>query len=324
MPVERRGTHWWLHVDGVDVRLSNLDKIFWPQEKITKGDVVAYYYNVARWLLPHVDGRPLAMKRMPEGVEGPSFFEDAAPAWTPDWVTRCDIESEDGDVDRLVVADSTATLAFLANSGCIDLHPFHSACERYDSPDYLVFDLDPSPPATFDDSAAVAKHVHVALKQLDIDSFAKTSGATGMQIFARVDPNHSYEETRALARAIARLIVKVDPERATAEWSVDARAGKVFIDANMNRRAASLASVYSVRPVPGARVSAPVTLEELEDGVDPAAFTIETIFERLAARGDLFGSLLTRANDLSPALDALGVRSHAPEPNARVRRLIRP
>ncbi|MBI2238171.1 MAG: hypothetical protein HYU54_06565, partial [Actinobacteria bacterium] len=148
LPAERDGEAWWATVDGRDLRLSNLEKVFWPKEGYTKGDLVAYYYNAAPLILPHLAGRPLTMKRMPDGIEGGFFYEKTAPNHTPDWIPRCPVESEDAREGAIgyLMAEDTAGLLFVANLGCVEFHPLHSRCETVDSPDYLFFDLDPFPP----------------------------------------------------------------------------------------------------------------------------------------------------------------------------------
>lgn len=322
LPAERSGDKWLLESDGHAVALSNLEKVFWPEEGITKGDLLAYYYNVAPVLVPHVDDRPLALKRMPNGVTGRSFFQRNAPSYTPPWITLCAIEPADSEIDETIVVHRRADLLFVTNLGCIEMHPLHSRCERYDRPDYLVVDLDPMAPAGFDEAAVIAQQVKVVLDHVGLTGFPKTSGATGVQVYVPVAEKHSYDETRALAEAVGLAIVRAAPELATMEWSVPKRKGKVFIDHKMNRRAASLASPYSVRPQPRATVSAPVSWEELLPGrLTPDAFTIETIFDRLADVGDLFRPVLTEPQDLDKALRALGVRASRDDiSEGRVRR----
>lgn len=311
LPAERRGDVWWVETAGRELRLSNLDKVFWPDEGYTKGDVIAYYYNVADLILPHLLERPLTMKRMPDGLAGGFFYEKSAPSHTPDWIPRCRVESEDardGVIDYLMVED-LAGLLFVANLGCIEFHPLHSRCRSVDSPDYLFFDLDPFEPITFDDVLAVALHVKAALDALGLEGFPKTSGATGMQIFVPVEPGYSYRQVRDLVGAIGAAILKADRERVTMSWQVSRRAGKVFIDHNMNRSGANIASVYSLRPEPGAPVSTPLTWDEVERGVRPRDFTIETVWRRFRRLGDLFEGVRTRPQDLTRALEALGLPS---------------
>ena len=322
LPAVRTGDKWILQANARDVPLSNLEKVFWPDEGITKGDLLAYYFNIAPTILPYLDDRPLALRRMPNGVTGRSFFQRNAPTYTPDWITLCAIEPADSEVDETIVIHRLADLMFVVNLGCIELHPLHSRCERYDRPDYMVIDLDPMEPASFDDAAVIAQQVKVVLDHVGLRGYAKTSGATGVQVFVPVDEKHSYDETRALAEAIGLAIVHAAPDLATMEWSVPKRRGKVFIDHKMNRRAASFASVYSVRPQPDATISTPITWDELLPAkLRPRAFTIETIFDRLTDVGDLFRPVLGEPQDLDDAMRALGVRApRADISEGRIRR----
>ncbi len=308
--------------DGIDVPVTNLDKVFWPDEQITKGDLLTYYFNVADVILPYLRDRPLTLKRFPNGVKAKSFFQKQAPHWTPPWVELCAIEPEDTEIDETVMVNKLADLLFVVNLGCIEMHPLHSRCERYDLPDYLVVDLDPMPPASFADAAAVAHHVKAALDVLELDAYPKTSGATGLQIYVPVEEKHSYAETRAVAEKIGLAIVKADPDHATMEWDIARRSGKVFIDHKMNRRAASLSSAYSVRPEPGATVSTPLEWDELFD-VRPSDFTMETIFERLED-GDPFEPVLTNRQSLDHAIGKLGVKASREDiSEGRVRKRVR-
>jgi bifunctional non-homologous end joining protein LigD len=310
LPAEKRGEHWYAATEEREVRLSNLDKVFWPDEGYTKGDLLNYYFNVAPTMLPYLRDRPLTMKRMPDGIRGNEFYEKNAPSHTPDWIGRCTIPSGDsasGEINY-VMANDTASVLFIANLGCIEFHPLHSRCERPDLPDYLFFDLDPFEPATFADVLAVAHHVHAALETLGLKSYPKTSGATGMQIYVPILPGPTYEHVRNFVGAIGRAIRDVDPERATMERQIPKRAGKVYIDHNMNRMGANIAAVYSIRPEPGAPVSTPLTWDEVAEGkVRPHDFTIATVHQRLDRAGDLLRGLLDAPVDLRPALEQLGL-----------------
>ena len=321
LPVTEEDGRTVVTTDGIDVPVSNLGKVYWPDEGITKGDLLAYYWNVADVIVPHLHDRPLTLKRLPDGVTGPRFFQRNAPGWTPDWIPLCALEPADSKVDETVVVHNRAHLLFVANLGAIEMHPLHSRCVRYDQPDYLVLDLDPMEPAAFDEALVVAHQLKVVLDHLGLRGYPKTSGATGVQVYVPVEEKHSYEETRNLAEKMGTLIVRTSPDLATMEWSVEKRAGKVFIDHKMNRRAASLASPYSVRPLPRAPVSAPITWDEVaERRVSPTDFTMETIFDRLARVGDLFGPVVTQPQDLDGALRTLGVRaSRADISEGRVR-----
>ena len=310
LPAERRGDAWWVEAAGRELRLSNLDKVFWPEEGYTKGDLLAYYFNVADLLLPYLRERPLTMKRMPDGIAGPFFYEKSAPSHTPDWMPRCRIPSEEakgGVIDYLMVED-LAHLLFVVNLGCVEIHPLHSRCGSHESPDYLFFDLDPFEPIAFEDVLVVARHVRVALEGLGLTGYPKTSGATGVQVFVPLAPGFSYEEARELVGRVGRMIARADPERVTMAWEVRRRAGKVFIDHTMNREGANIAAVYSLRPEPGAPVSTPLTWEEVEaGGFTPRDFRIDNIFDRLERMGDLFRGVLEAPQDISAALEALGI-----------------
>ncbi len=324
LPVTKKGEHWWFeHGDRV-VRLSNLDKIFWPDLGYTKGDLLAYYYNVADLILPHLQGRPLTMKRMPDGVTGHEFYEKNAPSHTPDWVPRCTVpsgESESGKIDFLMV-DDVAALLYVVNLGCIEFHPLHSRCNRIDLPDYLFFDLDPHPPIDFSDTIAVAHHVVSALDAMELPWYAKTSGRNGMQMYVPLMLGPTYEQIRAFVAAIGRAIRDADPERVTMEHQKPKRSGKVFIDHNMNRMGANIAGVYSLRPRPEATASTPLTRDEIAAGeVRPEHFTMATVHERFSKTGDLFAGMLDGGIDLRPTLQALGLEApeeveEAPNPQA--------
>ncbi len=317
LPVTKRGEHWYAELADREVRLSNLDKTYWPDEGYTKGDLLNYYFNIAPTMLTYLRDRPLTMKRMPDGITGNEFYEKNAPSHTPDWISRCPVPSEDakdGLINYLMANDEAAML-FVANLGCIEFHPLHSRCARPDLPDYLFFDLDPfDPPNGFADVLAVAHHVRAALDMLGLPSYPKTSGATGMQIYVPIEHGPTYEHIREFVRTIGRAIRSVDPDRATLEPKIVNRTGKVYIDHNMNRMGANIAAVYSVRPEPGAPVSTPLTWDEVAEGeVRPQDFTIATIYDRLEKVGDLFEHMLDRPVDLRPAMEKLGVSYDEPK-----------
>jgi bifunctional non-homologous end joining protein LigD len=308
LPVERQGPdHWIFETGGRSVRLSNLGKVYWPRSGYTKGDLLAYYYNVHELILPHLAGRPLTMKRMPDGVEGHEFYEKNAPSHTPEWVPRCLVETT-GSRNDFLMADDVAALMYVVNLGCIEFHPLHSRCERIDLPDYLFFDLDPNPPIEFSDVLAVAHHVTAALDALSLPCYAKTSGRHGMQIYVPILHGPTYEDVRNFVAAVGRAIRDADPDRVTMDYDKSKRTGKVFIDHNMNRFGANIAAVYSLRPRAEATVSTPLTTEEIAGGsVTPEDFTMTSVHERFARTGDLFEGLQTQPIDLRPAMEALGL-----------------
>ncbi|MGH2663348.1 MAG: non-homologous end-joining DNA ligase [Actinomycetota bacterium] len=309
LPATRDGEHWWMEVDGRRLRLSNLNKVFWPDEGYTKGDLLAYYHSAADLILTYLSGRPLTMKRMPDGITGPFFYEKNAPSHTPDWMLRCPVRDlETGKTIDYLMVEDVAGLLYVVNLGCIEFHPLHSRCEEIDRPDYLFFDLDPFEPATFDDVLAVARHVKTALDHLGLPSYPKTSGATGMQIYVGLDPRPTYDEVRAFVGAVGQAIRGADPDRVTMEWDIGKRAGKIFIDHNMNRMGANISAAYSVRPEPGATVSTPLTWDEVEEGeIRPQDFSIVTIHERIGEVGDLFRGVLEEPVDAREAFSSMGI-----------------
>jgi bifunctional non-homologous end joining protein LigD len=323
LEVDRRGDAWWAVADGHELRLSNLDKLYWHEERYTKGDLLNYYFNVSDLLLPYLRERPLTMKRMPDGADGPFFYEKTAPAHTPEWIARCNVESDDaktGVIGYLLVND-LATLLYVANLGCIEMHPLHARCFSVGSPDYLFFDLDPME-APFDDVLAVAMHCKAALDALGLESFPKTSGATGVQIYVPIEPGYSHDQARDFVGAVGRMIGRADPEHVTMAWRIADRTGKVFIDHNMNREGANISAVYSLRPERLATVSTPLTWDELAAGVTPQDFRIDNVFERFDDVGDLFSPVIRQPQDLEPALEALGMSTAkgAPPPSPPKRR----
>ena len=311
LEVRKDGDAWWAEVGGRELRLSNLNKVFWPEEGYTKGDLIAYYWNVADLILPHLADRPLTLKRMPDGIGGEFFYEKSAPSHVPDWIGRCPVPSEDARnkvIDYMTITDA-AGLLFIANLGCIEFHPLHSRCEDVGHPDYLFFDLDPFEPYTYEDVLTVARHIKVLLDRLGLSAHPKTSGATGMQIYVPLERGaFTYEQARAFVGACGRLIRDADPDRVTMAWRVADRAGKVFIDHNMNRSGANIAAAYSLRPEPGAPVSTPLTWDEVQvGGFEPRDFLIGDVWDRLARVGDLFAGVRTETNDLAAAIEAMGI-----------------
>lgn len=306
LPVAKKGEHWYARAGDRELRLSNLDKVYWPDDGYTKGDLLTYYYNVSPVMLPHVIDRPLTLKRMPDGLAGGFFYEKNAPSHTPEWMPRLRVEADGKQITYLTVRD-VAHMLYIANLGCIEFHPLHAKGLDQQHPTYAFFDLDPFEPATFEDVAHVAQLIKVVLDRLELPAYPKTSGATGMQIMVPLDRGHTYDQARAFVGGVAQLVRAADPDSVTLEWEVGKRAGKVFIDVNMNRAGANIAAAYSVRPEPGATVSAPVTWEELPE-VAPSDFTMATMHARIAEVGDLFAPVAEGPGcSLTGALGRLGV-----------------
>jgi bifunctional non-homologous end joining protein LigD len=310
LPARRAGDAWRIVADGRELRLSNLDKLYWPDEGITKGDLLAYYHNVAPLVLPHLRDRPLTMLRMPDGTAGEAFYEKRVPSHAPDWLPTARVPGEDRKPIDMVMAQDRASLLYVINLGCIELHPLHSRSGTLDYPEFALFDLDPFEPYTFADVRAVARLVKVVLDGLGLRGYPKTSGATGMQVHVPLEPVHPYADVRAFVEQVGRLLVRAYPEKVTMAWPVAERAGKVFVDHQMNRRGANIASVYSVRPRPGAPVSTPLDWEELDSDLEPGDFRIDNVWERFS-QGDRFAPVLTDRQTLDAAMEALGIRPAA-------------
>jgi bifunctional non-homologous end joining protein LigD len=320
LPATRAGDAWRLQVEGRELRLSNLDKVYWPDDGITKGDLLAYYWNVADLILPHLHDRPLTMKRMPDGLAGEPFYEKQVPAHAPDWLPTAAVPTEeDSRVVEFVLVQDRASLLYVVNLGCIEMHPLHSRAGSLDRPDYAFFDLDPFEPYTYGDVRTVAKLVKVVLDGLGLRGYAKTSGATGMQVFVPLDGTHTHSDAREFVERVGRLVVRAYPEKATMAWPVADRAGKIFIDHQMNRAGANIASAYSLRPLPGAPVSTPLDWDELDDDIEPNDFRIDNVWDRFAG-GDRFRSVLDDKQSLTQAMEALGLTPGTPEePRGRSR-----
>nr|MBA2528913.1 DNA polymerase domain-containing protein [Euzebyales bacterium] len=299
LPVRREGKVWCVDVDGLAVKVSNLDKPYWRQEGYTKADLLAYWYNAAHWALPYLRDRPLTLKRMPDGADGQFFYAKQAPGHTPAWVATAPVVSrETGKTIDYLLARDRATLVWLANLGCIELHPWHSRTDDIGRPDYAFFDLDPMGGAPFAMVRDVALLVRTALQRLGLRGYPRTSGATGMQVFVPLERVHSAAQVREWVGRVCRVINRADPTRTTMEWTVERRPASVFLDHNMNTEGRNIAATYSPRPERGATVAAPLRWAEVEAGAEPRDFTIATLWDRLDHAGDLFAPVLDGGQDL--------------------------
>jgi bifunctional non-homologous end joining protein LigD len=292
------------------LRLSNLDKLFWPEEGIAKGDLLRYYREVAPVLVPHLKDRPFTMKRYPDGWKGKFFFQKDAPSHMPDWVKRVPIVVTTRDSPRerrkiqAPVVDDELGLLWMINMGCIDCNTWYSRIDKPERPDWVLFDLDPSPDVGFVETVQVALLVKQALDALGLVSFPKTSGSEGIHVLVPIDRRSTYADTRRFAEIVAGAIARAHPGLATTEWAKAKRRG-VLIDANQNGEGKTIASAYSVRPKAGAPVSTPLRWEEVDESLDPGAFTMDAVLERVNADGDLFEGVLTTKQSLAQALKAL-------------------
>jgi bifunctional non-homologous end joining protein LigD len=272
-----------------DVRLTNLKKLFWKNLGIRKRDLLQYYADMSQWLLPHLHDRAMVMKRYPNGAEGDFFYMKRAPDPRPDWIEICNIPHGSAGVVNFPIVQDLPSLLWLINLGCIDLNPWYARCDDTDRPDFLHFDLDPGPGADFDKVREVALRVRDILDKLKMPTYPKTTGSKGIHVYIPIVRGPSQKEVWTLAKAIAIELESRHPEIITAEYrKVKRPHGRVLVDYNQNAWGRTLASIYSLRPTPFAGASAPVTWDEVEDGIRIDDFRFDNIRQRVAKIGDLW------------------------------------
>src|SRR3954452_5002760 len=283
------------------VQISNPDKLFFPEVGLTKGDLVAYYRDVAPCALHHIRRRPFHMKRYPHGVDGDFFHQKRVPPH-PDFVGEQFVQFPSGHSTIFAVIDNAAALAWVINLGCIELHTWHSRVEQIEQPDYMLIDLAPTSNGQWEHVLAIALVVKEVLDELDLPSYPKTSGSTGLHILTPIKPELPFSEVRRFAKAVAEEVERRigDQRIATTTWKVADREG-VFVDFGQNARDRTIASAYSIRPTPDARASAPLRWDEVPD-VEPGDFTLETMRDRVASAGDLTADMWSRKASLMPRL----------------------
>jgi bifunctional non-homologous end joining protein LigD len=297
------------------LKLSNLDKPFWPDEGITKGDLLEYYRAVAPAVGPHLKDRPFTMKRYPDGAYGKFFFQKDAPKHMPEWIKTVEImvssrekPRERRQIRAPLVNDELALL-WMVNMGCIDLNTWYSRVDKPGRPDWVLFDLDPSDDVGFKETVQVALLVKQALEAVELESVVKTSGSDGIHVLVPIARRHTYEETREFSEIIASALARTHHGLVTTEWSKRKRRG-VLIDSNQNGEGKTIASVYSARPREGAPVSTPLRWDEVNEKLDPRQFTMDVVLGRVEKHGDLFEPVLQGKQSLTAALKA--VRRSAP------------
>jgi bifunctional non-homologous end joining protein LigD len=290
-----------------DVRISNPDKVFFPERGLSKEDLVRYYLDLADCVLPHLRRRPFHMKRYPHGVDGEFFHQKRVPPH-PDYVDEQFVSFPSGHTTVFAVVDNAAALSWVINLGCIELHTWHSRVEDIEKPDYLLIDLDPTFDGQWPYVRDIALVVREVMDELGLASYPKTSGSTGLHVLAPIKPDLAFPEVRRFAKALAEDVERRvgDQEVATTTWRVADRRG-VFVDFGQNARDRTIACAYSVRPTPDARVSAPLLWDEVAD-VEPEAFTLETMRERLEAVGDPMKGMWRRRPSLIPRFERLGLQ----------------
>ena len=285
-------------INGHDLKFNHLKKIYWPDEKITKGDMLNYYYQVAPYILPYLKNRPQSMNRHPNGINGESFYFKDVTDSAPDWIETFDYKSDADDrLRKYLVAKDEASLLYMATLGCIEMNPWHSKVETEDFPDWCIIDLDPAE-NTFDQVIEAANVTKRILESMGVTSYPKTSGSTGIHIYIPMGAKYTYEQSKEFARVIATLVQREIPEYTSIDRIVKARKGKMYIDFLQNRAQATVAAPYSVRPKPGATVSMPLHWDEVKKGLKMGDFTIYNALARIKSEGDIFKPVLGKGINL--------------------------
>ena len=300
------GTDRQVEVDGRELKLTNLDKVLYPKAGFTKGEVVDYYAKVGPTMVPHLNRRAVTLRRFPEGVEDldSAFFEKRCPKHRPKWVKTAKVRAgpNAGDID-FCVCDSLPTLVWMAQLAAIELHPSLSLSRAPNRPTVLAFDLDPGPPADIVDCCHVAVRLREMFAHFGLESFPKTSGSKGMQVYVPLNVKTSYEETKPMAKAIAQLLEKQTPDRVVSKMKKVEREGKVMVDWSQNHRSKTTIAVYSLRAREQPTVSTPISWDEVESTIESGragdlVFETGDVLERIEEHGDLFAPVLELEQEL--------------------------
>ena len=280
--------------------VSNLHKVLFPDDGITKGDLIEHYERVAELMLPHVKQRPAAMERYPDGIRGPRIFHKDVPDYFPDWIGRVRVRKAGGSLQQVVCSEA-ATLTYLANQACITPHVFLSRVDRIDEPDQMIFDLDP-PGEGFDDARKVALSLRGLLDELALPSFVKTTGGKGLHVVVPLDRSAGFDEVRTFARDVADVLIERDPDNLTRAPRKERRGGRLFLDVMRNAYAQTAAPPYAVRARPGAPIATPLDWTEVEDrSLRPSRFTMSTIGGKLERDDDPWRGFRRRGRSLRSA-----------------------
>jgi bifunctional non-homologous end joining protein LigD len=288
-------------VDGHLLKFTNLNKLYWPEDGITKRDMFNYYHQVAPFMVPYLRDRPMSLNRFPGGIHSKSFYQKNVKDTAPDWAETMPHTNDAGEDKDYLLGNNEATLLWMATLGCIEMNPWFSRVQSPDYPDYCVIDLDPDK-QSFDQVIQAAQEVRKVLDAIDITSYPKTSGSTGIHIYIPLGAQCTYDQSQLFANIIVKIVQKEMPELTTLERMVANRKGKMYLDFMQNRAGATIAGVYSLRPKPGATVSMPLTWDEVKPGLTMRDFTIHNAIDRLKETGDLFEGVLGEGIDLKTTI----------------------
>lgn len=292
-------------VGSIDVPLTNLDKVYWPKECYTKFDLLKYYYSVSKLLLPYLKDRPLILKRYPNGITKPMFYQHNVEN-PPDFVDTYERIDSEGKPIRYAIANDLASLLYVVNLGTITQNPWFSRIQSISKPDYFAFDLDPGDNATFEQVKLVAREIKDVLEEFGLEGYPKTSGSSGIHIYVPIKPEYTFGQIVPFAKKLATIVAVRHPKDATVRrMTSDRKSTEVYVDYLQNIEGKSLASAYAVREKPGAPVSAPIEWREITKKLTIEQFTIETMPARLKKKGDLFASVLTKQQSLAAAMKRL-------------------
>jgi bifunctional non-homologous end joining protein LigD len=290
----------------IPVKISNPQKIYWPADKITKGQLLNYYNAMADYLLPHLKGRPLSLKRNPNGIDEPAFYHKDAGENAPAFVDVFKIKSGSNDkIIDYIVCNNKATLMYVANLGCIEMNPWNSTTLKKDYPTWMVIDIDPSDGNTFSEVIDVALATKEVLDRAKVSCYCKTSGSSGLHVYVPLKNKYHYDQVKDFAKIVAFRVEELMPGNATLERNLIKRGKRIYIDYLQNRIGQTLASAYSVRPVRGAWASAPLEWKEVNQRLHPSKFTMMNISARVKKKGDLFLPVLKETNSIEKALKVL-------------------
>lgn len=290
------------------VTITNSQKVYWPGDGFTKGDVIDHYNKMADYILPHLKGRCLSLKRNPNGINDKGFYHKDAGENAPAYVDVFKVKSESNQkIIDYIVCNNKATLLYVANLGCIEINPWNSTTKKIGNPTWMVIDIDPSDKNKFTEVVDTALAAKMVLDKAGVSSYCKTSGASGLHVYVPLKNKYDYVTVRDFAHIIASLVQEQLPETTTLERSLSKRGPKIYVDYLQNSAGQTLASVYSIRPVPGASVSTPLDWKEVNHQLSPQQFTIENILLRVKRKGDLFLPVLNESNSIDKALKALNV-----------------
>ncbi|MEP6648023.1 MAG: non-homologous end-joining DNA ligase, partial [Saprospiraceae bacterium] len=292
-------------INGHELKFTNTDKLFWPKEKYTKGDLLNYYYQVSSFILPYLKGRPESLNRYPDGYAGKSFYQKDVTGKVPDWVQQFKYRSADENIDKhFMLVEDEASLLLMVNMGCIEINPWNSTVQKPDHPTWCIIDLDPDK-NSFDTVIKVAQVTHDILTQAGIDCYCKTSGSTGIHIYIPLNSKYTYEQSKEFARMIVTMVQKEMPRATSIERQISKRNGKIYLDFLQNRPQATVASAYSARPKPGASISMPLYWDEVKKGLKMTNYTIKNVIPMLNERGDLFKGVLGKGIDMKASIKRL-------------------